>query len=165
MFERSDLDCRSDILTYTSAPLEEDLTLLGTVIVECYCQADAPSFDLCAILSQVYPEGQVYNIAQGYKRLDTTHLPIQIPLQTTFIKITQGNRLRLSLSASCFPAYLVNGGTGKPSKESRTIKAKLITLNVFCQGNYPAKFFTSTLDVSLLFRLFDNPTQDKNCSE
>jgi len=61
-FERSSLDSRSDILTYTSEPLEEDLSLAGNVAIEIYCQTDAASFDLCAVLSQVYPNGEVYNL-------------------------------------------------------------------------------------------------------
>jgi hypothetical protein len=134
-FERSSLDCRSDILTYTSAPLEEDLTLTGEVAVEIYCQADAPSFDLCAVLSQVYPDGRVYNFTQGYIRVDSDELPVKIPLQATCIKIAQGNCLRLSLSAACFPAYPVNPGTGKLPHEAQLIEAKIITLKVSFGGD------------------------------
>jgi predicted acyl esterase len=34
------------------------------------CQADAPSFDLSAVLSVVEPDGRVYNVTQGYGRFD-----------------------------------------------------------------------------------------------
>jgi putative CocE/NonD family hydrolase len=129
-FERSSIDCRSDVLTYTSDPLIEDLSMVGDVTVTIDCQADAPSFDLCAVLSQVYPDGRVYNFTQGYIRIDSDELPIRIPLQATCIKIPQGNCLRLSLSAACFPAYPVNAGTGKYPHETRLIEAKIITIKV-----------------------------------
>ncbi|MDY6806945.1 MAG: CocE/NonD family hydrolase, partial [Cyanobacteriota bacterium] len=117
-FERSGLDNRSDILTYTSAFLKEDLHIAGDVEIEIYCTADAPSFDLCAILSEVKNDGRVYNFTQGYRRVDSKELPVKISLQATCIKVAKGNALRLSLSADCFPAYAANGGTGKPAGET-----------------------------------------------
>jgi len=142
-FERSHLDCRSDILTYISQPLLEDLHILGEVIGEFYCLADAPSFDLCVILSQVYPNGKVYNFTQGYMRVDSDILPIKISLQPTCIKIVKGNRLSLSLSGACFPAYPVNPGTGKFPGESILIDCKIITLTVNFGGDNPSQIMVS----------------------
>ncbi|GFE68581.1 CocE/NonD family hydrolase [Chroococcus sp. FPU101] len=137
-FERTHLDSRSDVLTYTSEPLETDLQILGQIFVDCYCVADTPSFDLCAVLSEVTPNGKVYNFTQGYIRVNTP-LPIRIPLQYTCIKILQGHCLRLSLSAACFPAYPVNSGTGKPPHEERLIEAKIITLKTSVHGETASK--------------------------
>ncbi|WP_416669347.1 CocE/NonD family hydrolase [Egbenema bharatensis] len=66
-FDRTHLDCRTDVVTYTSEPLAQDLHLAGAIDVELHCTADTPSFDLCAILSEVKPDGRVYNITQGYQ--------------------------------------------------------------------------------------------------
>ena len=65
-FERSHLDCRLDVITYTSRPLLSDLHLIGAIILEVYCRTESPSFDLCAILSTVSPEDTVHNFTQGY---------------------------------------------------------------------------------------------------
>lgn len=138
-FERTHLDSRSDVLTYTSQPLETDLHILGAIFVDCYCVADTPSFDLCAILSEVYPDGKVYNFTQGYIRVKSLDLPIRIPVQFTCIKILQGHCIRLSLSAACFPAYPINSGTGKTPNEERLIEAKMITLRVSHQGEASSK--------------------------
>lgn len=135
-FERSGLDNRSDILTYTSGFLNEDLHIAGDVEIEIYCTADAPSFDLCAILSEVKNDGRVYNFTQGYRRVDSKELPVKISLQATCIKVAKGNALRLSLSADCFPAYAVNGGTGKPAGETRLMEGKIITITVSSGGDY-----------------------------
>jgi uncharacterized protein len=139
-FERSSLDSRSDILTYTCEPLEEDLYLAGNVAIEIYCQTDAVSFDLCAILSQVYPSGAVYNFTQGYKRINIDESPVKFSLQATCQKISKGNCLRLSISAANFPAYAVNSGTGKLPSEALGIEAKIITLKVSCGEKFSQIF-------------------------
>jgi putative CocE/NonD family hydrolase len=135
IFERSHIDCRSDVLTYTSQPLTADLHLLGDVIVEIYCSADQPSYDLCAVLSQVYPDGRVFNLTQGYLHCQPqTSMPIRIPLQTTCVRIAKGNALRLSLSAACFPAYAMNSGNGAVMNSDDLLHAQIITLTVACGG-------------------------------
>ncbi|MUG92332.1 CocE/NonD family hydrolase [Scytonema sp. UIC 10036] len=130
-FERSHIDCRSDVLTYTSEVLEEDLYLVGDIIVEVWCSADKPSYDLCAVLSQVYSDGRVYNVTQGYLRCDGSNFTKRkIQLQTTCVRIARGNSFRLSLSAACFPAYALNPGNGS----SLGMEAEVITLMVSCEG-------------------------------
>ncbi|MDZ8054779.1 MAG: CocE/NonD family hydrolase [Aulosira sp. ZfuVER01] len=134
VFERSHLDLRSDVLTYTSQPLAADLHLAGDVIVEVFCSADQPSYDLCAVLSEVHPDGQVYNLTQGYIhcRAETNPTPTKIQLQATCACIPQGNALRLSLSAACFPAYPMNSGTGAVINSEGLLHTQIITLTVSC---------------------------------
>ena len=151
-FERSAIDCRTDVLTYTSEPLESDLHLAGEITVEICCAADAPSFDLCAILSEV-KNGAVYNFTQGYRRViapPDIAATYQITLQPTCICLPQGSTLRLSVSAACFPAYAVNPGwlpksptsgglsepvvaQGSPLMENLggLLEAKVITITVY----------------------------------
>ena len=147
-FDRSAIDCRTDVLTYTSEPLLEDLHLAGDVIVEIYCTADKPSFDLCAVLSEVKNNGSVYNFTQGYVRVEHFQIesgnevktaPLKFFLQPTCVRIAKGDRLRLSISAACFPAYPVNPGTGSQPNETRLIEAKIITLSVKSGGKFTSK--------------------------
>jgi putative CocE/NonD family hydrolase len=133
-FNRSHLDCRTDVLTYTSTPLAKDLHLAGDVVVEVYCTADKPSFDLCAVLSEVRPDGSAYNFTQGYVRVNSGESPVQLSLQATCVQIAQADCLRLSLSAACFLAYPVNPGTGALPRETRIYEAQVITLTVSCGG-------------------------------
>ncbi|NJK76408.1 MAG: CocE/NonD family hydrolase [Microcoleus sp. SU_5_6] len=143
-FERSSVDCRTDVLTYTSAPIIADLHLVGEIIVEIFCTADAPSFDLCAILSEVKDGSSVWNFTQGYVRVNSSENPVRIMLQPTCMKLAKGNALRLSLSAACFPAYDMNPGTGAPPGEARLIDAKIVTLTVSCGGNCPSQILLPT---------------------
>jgi hypothetical protein len=145
-FERSSLDCRSDILTYTSAPLASELHLAGEITVEVYCTTEHSSFDLCAVLSTVHPDGQVFNFTQGYIRVSTTNQNTQlvkIPLQATCMCIAPGYSLRLSLSAACFPAYPVNPGTGKLPHESRLLDMEIITLSIHSGVDYLSRLIMS----------------------
>ena len=145
-FERSHLDCRSDVLTYTSAPLESDLHLVGAITLEVYCASKNPSFDLCAVLSTV-TDNQVYNFTQGYIRVNAANSDIQkilIPLQPTCMCIQAGESLRLSLSAACYPAYPVNSGDGKLPHESRQIDNAIITIEVHSGADYPSKLTMNT---------------------
>ena len=140
--DRSALDCRSDILTYTSAPFESDLSFAGDVVLEVYCATESSSFDLCAVLSTVNPGGAVFNFTQGYIRVGSIESDvalIKITLQATCMCIAAGSSLRLSLSAACFPAYPVNPGTGKLPYESRQIDRQIITLAIYSGEEYPSK--------------------------
>nr|WP_237743640.1 CocE/NonD family hydrolase [Pleurocapsa sp. PCC 7319] len=145
-FDRSTLDYRSDILTYTSASLDSALQITGAITVEVYCTADRPSFDLCAVLSEVHPDGKVFNFTQGYSRffvpersgIENSPTLVKIPLQATCMCISKGNSLRLSLSAACFPAYPVNSGNGKLPSESRLIEMQIITLSIYSGADYPS---------------------------
>ena len=140
--DRSTLDCRSDILTYTSSPLDRNLHIQGEVSIEVYCSTDKPSFDLCAVLSTVQPDGKVFNFTQGYTSIRSNSgevKAIAFSLQSTCMCIAAGHSLRLSLSASCFPAYPVNPGTGKLPHESRLIDKQIITLSIYSGADYPSR--------------------------
>ena len=140
-YERSHIDCRTDVLTYTCPPLVEDLHLAGEVSVEVFCIADTPSFDICAVLSEVQHDGSVYNFTQGYVRINPEQetAPVTIKLQPTCMRIATGNALRLSLSGACFPAYPVNPGTVAPPSETNMIDAQIITLTISCGGDRPSQ--------------------------
>lgn len=140
-FERSGIDTRFDVLTYTSQPLTEDLFLQGEIKIEINVQSDAPSFDLCAIVSEVYPDGSVYNFSQGYRRINAveTEQTIAFFLQPICIKLAQGNAIRLSLSGANFPAYAMNSGTNQFPYQTKLIDYQVITLSVHLGGTALSK--------------------------
>jgi putative CocE/NonD family hydrolase len=145
--DRTAIDCRSDVLTYTSPPLSQDLHLAGISTVELYCEADAPSFDLCAVLSEVQSTGEVLSITQGYRRVD---FPSEsgcytLSLHPTCYRLLRGSSLRLSLSAACFPAYSVNPGTGQPSGQGDLLQAQVITLRLYRDGDRPSRLQLPTV--------------------
>jgi len=141
-FERSALDARSDVLTYTTTPLASDLHWAGVAIAEIALDTEAPSFDLCAVLSDVQPDGRVFNLCQGYTCVRrASSEPVRLPLQACCACIPAGHSLRLSLSAACFPAYPVNPGTGAPPSQADPFSAQIVTLRVRCGGDRPSRLW------------------------
>jgi uncharacterized protein len=139
-FDRRDVDSRSDVSTYTTDPFTEDLVILGQPIVSIQVQTDAPSFDVCAVLSIVDDQAKnpgIFNICQGYRSLvpGLTDIPepgepIAIRLQPTYQRITPGQRLRLSISLANFPAHPVNPGTGQHPTQARRSDCLVITVGI-----------------------------------
>ncbi len=98
--DRASLDCRTDILTYTTEPLPQTLHIAGEVRADLYCSAtapgiDAPSFDLCAVLSRVTPTGSVINITQGYGRFESGTSP------SSQISLTKTDQPTTNLRPNC----------------------------------------------------------------
>lgn len=141
-FDRGELDNRSDIITYTSEFLTEDLDIIGDIELEIFAESDKESFDLSAILSQVFPHGKVYNFTQGHIRIINNNpaQSIKFKLQSTCIKLEKNTALRLSLSATNFPAYLVNTGDNKSYGESfLKLNNNPLTLTIFSGMEKPSK--------------------------
>jgi putative CocE/NonD family hydrolase len=153
-FDRGAIDGRTDVLTYTTAPLPEPLTLVGSPAVELYCRADAPSFDLSAVLSEVRPDGAVINLSQGHCRVDGPgpkdggSQAIALALQPTACTIAAGHRLRLSVAGAAFPAYAVNSGTGASPGDCPQIDYRVITLHLCHGADCPSSLVLPTVETA-----------------
>lgn len=115
--ERADLDRRGDVACFSTAPLEQALWLLGTFRLRLRVSADQPSFDLCAALSEVSPNGDsVRQLSTGLARFGPTaaagDAPRTLALQPLATLVAAGQRLRLSLAGAAWPQIAVNPGDG-----------------------------------------------------
>jgi putative CocE/NonD family hydrolase len=137
--DRTGLDARADIACYTSAPLTEDALLVGRVDLDLWVEADATSFDISAVLSELTPEGRAIVLTQGYRRATAAEpLPIRVSLRAICATAAAGSALRLSLSGASFPAHPVNPGTGAPLAETRAADCQVITLSLLSGGETPS---------------------------
>ena len=59
---------RPDLLAYTSGPLTGETEITGTVLVDLWVATDAPDTDFVAVLTDVHPDGMVYNVCEGAVR-------------------------------------------------------------------------------------------------
>jgi putative CocE/NonD family hydrolase len=118
---------RSDVLTYTSSPLTEDLEVIGPLSISLYAASDAPDTDFVGRLADVYPDGRALAIADGILRAryrDGTSrpqwltpgqvYPLRIDLSGTAIVFPKGHRLRVEITSSAFPAFDRNLNTAHP---------------------------------------------------
>ena len=132
--DQSLLELRNDVLVYTSAPLPEDLAVIGPVKVKVWATTSAPDADLVAKLVDVQPSGFAQNILErvlrsrfrnGSKRPPVPIVPdrayeYEIDLGYTATMFKAGHRVRLDITASKFPHLARNHNTGgDPSTDDR----------------------------------------------
>ncbi len=137
--ERADLDRRGDVACFTTAPLEQDLWLLGTFRLRLRVSADQPSFDLCAALSEVSPDGgAVRQLSTGLARFGPTSAagdgPRSLALQPLATLVAAGQRLRLSLAAAAWPQIAVNPGDGSLPAGGSGSGHRVISLTLELEG-------------------------------
>jgi putative CocE/NonD family hydrolase len=128
--DRRAIDERSDVLTYTTAPLAADLRLAGAIGAELHVRADQPAFDLAVTLSEVRPDGRVLNLADGFLRVGAPDAPVTVSLGAICALVGRGTALRLSLAAGAFPAFAVNPGDGSHPARTRLIDRRVIVLEL-----------------------------------
>ncbi|WP_207458318.1 CocE/NonD family hydrolase [Azospirillum sp. SYSU D00513] len=136
LHDRAALDARPDVAVYDTAPLAKALPLAGRVALELCVEADAPSFDVNAVLSMVRPDGRALPLTSGHVRVEpgAPTRPLSIPMRAACATLEPGCRLRLSLAGSSFPAHPVNPGTGAEPGETRLVDALPVTLLIHTGG-------------------------------
>jgi uncharacterized protein len=123
------LEARPDVLTYTSAPLAGDLTVMGEVTAELSVASSREHTDFFARLCDVDPAGASLNICDALVRLAPGRPPRQpdgtvrasFTLWPTAHVFRRGHRLRLQVSSGAHPRYARNTGTGEPLATATTL--------------------------------------------
>jgi len=137
--DRTDLDRRSDVACFTTAPLQVPLQLLGRPVLRLRVQADQPGFDLCAALAVVGADAQTTRqLCTGVRRVlgseATEPLERHVELQPLAATLQAGERLRLSLAPAAWPHLAVNGGDGRQPHGGPTAAHRIITLTLELEG-------------------------------
>jgi len=110
------IECRADVLVYSTPVLAEPVTIAGDVTAELYVSADVPDADVFVKLVDVYPDGTAYNLADSCLRLryrDGLDQPARlVPGEicritvrgiTTANYFPAGHRIRIEIAGSNFP--------------------------------------------------------------
>ena len=134
---------RADVNVFQTEPLEADVEVTGSMMVNLWISSDAIDTDFTAKLIDVYPPSEEY--PEGF------HLPLedsirrarfrdgfaseelmtpeevyelQIELPPVSNRFVKGHRIRVDISSSNFPRFDVNPNTGEPiGRHTRTQKA------------------------------------------
>jgi len=134
---------RSDVLSFVSEPLGEDLEVTGTVTIELWISSSAPDTDFTAKLIDVYPDGYAMNLTDGILRCRYRRSPEQPqllapgevaqvtiePMPTSNL-FCRGHRIRLDISSSNFPRFDVNPNTGGPEGDAAQARKALNRVHV-----------------------------------
>lgn len=116
------LEARADVLTYTSAPLEQDLEVIGSVQADLFVQSSLEHTDFFVRLCDVDRQGRSINVCDALLRLapdnpapdpdGTRHLTFD--LWPTAHRFRSGHCLRVQVSSGAHPRYARNPGSGEP---------------------------------------------------
>jgi len=137
------VEARSDVVTFTSAPLTEPLRIAGPVSAMLYVSTDAPDADLIARITDVDPDGRSLMIQEGALRLRYRDsftdpklmepwVPVEaaVPMRDIAYQLRPGHRLRLSVSSSSFPRLernLQTGGRNFDESQGRSAEIRIHT--------------------------------------
>jgi uncharacterized protein len=118
------LEQRPDVLTFTSAPMEAALEIVGPVSAELHVAPGRAHTDFFARLCDVDPKGASVNVTDGLLRL-TEGGPrlIRVDLWPSAHRFAPGHRIRLQVSSGAHPRYARNPGTGEPLATASTLQA------------------------------------------
>lgn len=104
---------RLDVMTFTGSALPEPLRLVGPATVKVLIGTSGPSTHVVATLSEVDAEGRARLIAHGAshvtRRADGD--AVAIDLGMLGYQMAAGSRIRVAISSSSFPRYVVHPGT------------------------------------------------------
>ncbi|MEP6714001.1 MAG: CocE/NonD family hydrolase [Terriglobia bacterium] len=126
---------RSDVLVYTTPPLDSDMEVTGPIKLVLFASSTAPDTDFTAKLVDVFPDGEARNLTDGILRVryrdSLEHAKLMTPGQVYRLNIDVGvtsnvfrakHRIRLEISSSNFPRYDRNPNTGGAVADERQLR-------------------------------------------
>jgi putative CocE/NonD family hydrolase len=126
------LEARSDVLTFTSGPLEEIVEAIGPVRVQLWARGSEPHFDLFARVCDVDPSGASWNVCDALASIAPGRFEqsdedgswrVEFDLWPMAHRFAAGNRIRLQVSSGAHPRYVRNPGTGADPLSSEELRA------------------------------------------
>ena len=155
------VECRADVLVYSTPVLTEPIAILGDVSAELYLSADVLDTDVFLKLVDVYPDGTAYNLADTCLRLryrDSFTRPSSlVPGEIYRVEITgittgnyfpAGHQLRIELAGSNFPLADRNWNTGGANEAATD--GPIAQLTVHHGGDHPSRIsyraYTGAID-------------------
>jgi putative CocE/NonD family hydrolase len=127
------LRARDDVAVFQTAPLAEDVAVVGPIVVKLFASSSAIDTDFTAKLIDVYPPSPDYpagfdmNLTDGIIRARYRNSPARAELMKpgevyeftiepfpTANVFRMGHRIRVDISSSNFPRFDVNPNTGEP---------------------------------------------------
>ncbi|HIM46546.1 MAG TPA: CocE/NonD family hydrolase [Alphaproteobacteria bacterium] len=112
------VETRNDVLVFTSAPLAQDVAVIGPVDATLYAASSADDTDFTVKLVDVYPDGRAINIVDAIQRAshrESSEKPSAIKpgkvyeysfrVGSTAIRFAKGHRIRVEIASSNFPTF------------------------------------------------------------
>jgi putative CocE/NonD family hydrolase len=148
-FDQRPNESRSDVLVFSTPPLERDVEVTGEITVELYAATTAADTDFTAMIVDVDPSGYARFLTDGiararYRNSTDRVEPIEpakvykyaIDLWTTSNLFKAGHRIRVYISSSNFPRFNRNFNTGERTMgATKMVKA---TQTIYHDAEHPS---------------------------
>lgn len=159
--DRRHTEIRSDVLTYTSAPLTKPLTILGDITLIMYAASDVPDTDWFAVITEVLPDGQSksfhysssclrarYRDGMSRDLLLTPNKPevFRISMGPAGHQISRGYCLRLSIFSAAYPEYDPN--TNRGGEVEMETQERIAKQTIFHDSVRPSHIVMPVVDLS-----------------
>ncbi|MGQ0766486.1 MAG: CocE/NonD family hydrolase [Gemmatimonadota bacterium] len=146
------LSQRADVLVFETAPLANDLDVVGSITASVHLSVDAPDTDLWVKLLDVAPDGTALSLMNpgpdvvraSYRSRGRRELlesgriyDITIPTLLTGNRFLRGHRIRIVLMTSFAPHMSRNLHTGLLETESA--ETRTATLTILMGGRWPSR--------------------------
>jgi len=144
--QREKVEAHPDVLLFSTAPLDEDLSIAGDINVRVFLASDSEDTDVAFRLTDVFPDGRSMLLRDGILRMSLRNTRRRyefltpgriyegtigtIPLAYTWLK---GHRVRLIISSSNYPRYDVNTNT-----RDKRGKPKIATNKLYHDAEHPS---------------------------
>lgn len=181
-YDQSSLDSRSDILTFETSQLTQDVSISGRVGLDLYIEATVPDCDISIRLVDVYPDGRSMLITDGMQRMrfrngytqadeafmtPGTVYNAQFDLPFTNYTWKAGHKIKIYVGSNNSIRYHVNKQDGGNMYVSGTPTIGNITVhhnnsypsNITLPGNNPVLAIKENVEPSYL--VYPNPVKDE----
>lgn len=120
---------RTDVLTFTSDPLQQEICVLGYPVIELDYGCDNPHFDVFVRISHVDGCGRSQNVSDGFRRFNgSPTAPIRLELDPIAHRFGPGSRIRVLIAGGSHPRFARNLGTGEPALSGHRMTSSTHTL-------------------------------------
>jgi putative CocE/NonD family hydrolase len=119
------LEARSDVLAYSTEPLEQDVEVIGNVTGEIWFRSSLPFADVFVRLCDVDERGRSFNVCDNLVSLRNATEPqcVTVSLWPTAYVFKRGHRIRVQVSSGAFPRFARNPGTGESHATATQLRA------------------------------------------
>ena len=139
--DQSRTESRDDVLCYSTEPLTESLDVAGPVEVDLWISSSQPDTDFTAKLVDVHPDGKPVSLVDGIMRArfregferEVTLTPgevvsLTIDLASLGHRFSVGHRIRLEVSSSNYPRFMVNSNDGSSVNSATEMQPAINTI-------------------------------------
>jgi putative CocE/NonD family hydrolase len=150
--DQRQVEARTDVLVYSSLPLERPVEVTGPLTFILYAASSALDTDFVVRLCDVYPDGASRILAEGILRARFREgydepRPIEpgrvyayeINLVATSNLFQVGHRIRVDITSSSFPRFDRNPNTGNPLGQDGSEGLRPAMQTIFHDAEHPSR--------------------------